>query len=366
MPRSEPGQPIGAAGYDALLLVSFGGPEGPDEVIPFLENVTRGRAIPPARLAEVAEHYQHFGGVSPINQQCRDLIAAIKADFAANGLDMPVYWGNRNWYPFLADTVRELARDGVRAALAFVTSAYSSFSSCRQYLGDIEQARALAGPAAPRIDKLRPYFNHPGFIDPLAEHTRSALMTLPAAVRDHAHLLFTAHSVPTAMAATSGPRGGAYVAQLTEVARLVSARAGGSHPWRLVYQSRSGPPSQPWLEPDVCGWLAEIAGDGAAAVLVPAGFVSDHMEVRFDLDVKAAREAARLGIAVARAATPGTHPRFAEMVRELVTERLRPDSERLTLGDLGPSPDFCPAGCCAYARPGGAPAERASAAGRNR
>ena len=332
MTRSEPERVPHAADrprYDALLLVSFGGPEGPDEVIPFLENVTRGRGIPRERLAEVAEHYQRFGGVSPINQQCRDLVAAISADFAAAGLDLPIYWGNRNWHPYLSDTVRQLARDGVRAALAFVTSAYSSYSSCRQYLGDIEQARELAGlgrPRSPRIDKLRPYFNHPGFIEPLAQHTRSALATLPAAVRDHADLLFTAHSVPTAMAATSGPRGGAYVAQLTEVARLVSERVDdGSHPWRLVYQSRSGPPSQPWLEPDVRDCLAEIAAegrDGAAAVLVPAGFVSDHMEVKFDLDVEAAREADRLGIAVARAATPGTHPRFVEMVRELVLERL--------------------------------------------
>ncbi len=359
-----------APGYDALLLVSFGGPEGPDEVIPFLENVTRGRGIGRARLAEVAEHYQLFGGVSPINQQCRDLIAAIAAGFATSGPDLPIYWGNRNWRPYLADTVRQLADDGVRAALAFVTSAYSSYSSCRQYLGDIEQARELAGPTAPRIDKLRPYFNHPGFIEPLAEHTRSALATLPAVVRDHAHLLFTAHSVPTAMAATSGPRGGAYVAQLTEVARLVSERVdGGSHPWRLVYQSRSGPPSQPWLGPDVRDHLAEIAAGrraGAAAVLVPAGFVSDHMEVKFDLDVEAAREAGRLGIAVARAATPGTHPRFVQMVRELVAERLEDHPERLALGTLGPSPDFCPAGCCAAARPAGAAAGRGSLLGQDR
>jgi protoporphyrin/coproporphyrin ferrochelatase len=366
MPRSEPHKP----GYDALLLVSFGGPEGPDEVIPFLQNVTRGRGVPAARLAEVAEHYQHFGGVSPINRQCRELIAAIRADFASSGLDLPVYWGNRNWHPYLADTVRQLARDGVRAALAFVTSAYSSYSSCRQYLGDIQRARELAGPGAPRIDKLRPYFNHPGFIEPLAEHTRSALATLPPAVKDHAHLLFTAHSVPTAMAATSGPRGGAYVAQLTEVARLVSERVdGGSHPWRLVYQSRSGPPSQPWLEPDVCDHLAEISarhGNAAAAVLVPAGFVSDHMEVKFDLDVEAAKEAGRLGVAVARAATPGTHPRFVAMVRELVRERLDDDPERLTLGSSGPSPDFCSVDCCAYTRPGGAPARQAPAAGQHR
>ncbi len=377
MPCSEPS----AAGYDALLLVSFGGPDGPDDVIPFLENVTRGRGVPRARLAEVGEHYQLFGGVSPINQQCRELIAAIEASFAESGLDLPVYWGNRNWRPYLPDTVRQLARDGVRRAVAFVTSAYSSYSSCRQYLDDIERARELAGPGAPRIDKIRPYFNHPGFVEPLAEHTRSALATLPATVRDHAHLLFTAHSVPAAMAATSGPDGGAYVAQLTEVARLVSERVdGGSHPWRLVYQSRSGPPSQRWLEPDVRDYLAEIAGarGGAApaAVLVPAGFVSDHMEVRYDLDVEAVRAAQRLGITVARAATPGTHPRFVAMVRELVAERLetspegrlpgRAGPQRPALGALGPSPDYCPAQCCAHARPGGTPGAPASTAGQGR
>ena len=359
MPAYEPSAPR----YDAFLLVSFGGPEGPADVLPFLENVTRGRGIPSSRLAEVAEHYQLFGGVSPINQQCRDLLAAIEASFAAGGIDLPVYWGNRNWHPYLPDTVRQLARAGVRRAIAFVTSAYSSFSSCRQYLEDIERAREVAGPAAPRIDKLRPYFNHPGFIEPLAQHTRAALATLPAAVRDHAHLLFSAHSVPTAMAATSGPRGGAYVAELTEVARLTSERVdNGSHPWRLVYQSRSGPPSQPWLEPDVTDYLAEIARRGAAAaVLVPAGFVSDHMEVKYDLDVAAADAAARLGIAVARAATPGTHPRFVEMVRDLVAERLANDPERLALGTLGPSADFCPAGCCAYTRQGGGPRGRPAA-----
>ncbi|HUK69140.1 MAG TPA: ferrochelatase [Streptosporangiaceae bacterium] len=359
-----PGEP----GYDAFLLVSFGGPEGPADVLPFLENVTRGRGIPGARLAEVAEHYQLFGGVSPINEQCRDLIVVIEASFAAGGIDLPVYWGNRNWRPYLPDTVRQLARAGVRRAIAFVTSAYSSYSSCRQYLEDMERARELAGPTAPRIDKLRPYFNHPGFIEPLAQHTRAALATLPAAVRENAHLLFSAHSVPTAMAATSGPRGGAYVAELTEVARLVSERVdGGSHPWRLVYQSRSGPPSQPWLEPDVGDYLAEIAGRGApAAVLVPAGFVTDHMEVKYDLDVAAADAAVRLGITVARADTPSTHPRFAEMVRELVAERLDDDPERLALGTLGPSADCCPAGCCAYTRPRGRPAAHASGHGQGR
>jgi len=334
--------------YDAFLLVSFGGPEGPDDVMPFLENVTRGRGVPPERLASVAGHYYAFGGVSPINQQCRDLLAAVRADFSAAGLPLPVYWGNRNWTPYLTDTVRAMADDGVRRAVAFVTSAYSSYSSCRQYLDDIERARAAAGPGAPRIDKIRRFFRHPGFIEPFAASTRAALATLPLDLRDDAHLVFTAHSIPVAMAEASGPgqgkgeeTGGRYVAELTEAARLIAERtADHGHPWTLAYQSRSGPPSQPWLEPDVCDHLEELAKSGTKAVVViPAGFVSDHMEVRHDLDVEAAQRAESLGLAFARAATPGTHPRFAAMVTELVRERLAlPDGT-------------CPADCCRYPRP---------------
>jgi protoporphyrin/coproporphyrin ferrochelatase len=336
--------------YDAFLLVSFGGPEDPADVMPFLENVTRGRRIPRERLAEVAGHYYAFGGVSPINQQCRDLLAAVEKDFAATGLKLPVYWGNRNWHPMLADTVSAMAAAGVRHALAFVTSAYGSYSSCRQYLRDIEQARAQAGAAAPRIDKIRHYFNHPGFIGPLADSTRAAIERLPRAVRAGAHLVFTAHSIPEAMAAASGPPGdrpppGRYVTQLAEAARLV-AEGTGEHPWRLVYQSRSGPPAQPWLGPDVRDHLAELAAAGApAAVLVPVGFVSDHMEVRHDLDVEAAETAARLGLPVQRAATPGTDPRFVSMITELVRERLD-GTPRAALGRLGPAADACPADCC--------------------
>jgi protoporphyrin/coproporphyrin ferrochelatase len=310
--------------YDAFLLVSFGGPEGPDDVMPFLANVTRGRNVPPERLAGVAEHYYAFGGVSPINQQCRDLLAAVRADFAASGLSLPLYWGNRNWTPYLADTVGQMAKDGVRRAVAFVTSAYSSYSSCRQYLDDLERARAAVGPDAPRIDKIRRFFNHPGFIEPFADNAHAALATLPAEVREQAHLVFTAHSVPLAMAEASGPAGARerYVTELTEAGRLIAERTGaGTHPWSLAYQSRSGPPSQPWLEPDVRDHLAELAKSGMKAVVViPAGFVSDHMEVRHDLDVEAAETAETLGLAFARAATPGTSPRFASMITELVTE----------------------------------------------
>ncbi len=354
--------------YDAFLLVSFGGPEGPDDVMPFLENVTRGRGVPPQRLAAVAEHYYAFGGVSPINQQSRDLLAAVRAGMTASGLSLPLYWGNRNWTPYLTDTVRAMAADGVRRAVAFVTSAYSSYSGCRQYLDDIEQARAAAGPGAPRIDKIRRYYNHPGFIEPFAGAAADALATLPADVRDDAHLVFTAHSVPVAMAEASGPGRaggrGRYVAELNEAARLIAERTGGGrHPWTLAYQSRSGPPSQPWLEPDVRDHIGDLAKSGTRAVVViPAGFVSDHMEVRHDLDVEAAQAAESLGVAFARAATPGAHPRFAAMVTELVRERMT-GVPSAALGSQGVPSQECPADCCRYAQPA---ARRPAAEGRGR
>jgi ferrochelatase len=335
--------------YDAFLLVSFGGPEGPDDVLPFLQNVTAGRGVPPERLAQVAEHYYQFGGVSPINQQCRDLLAAVGKEFAATGLSLPVYWGNRNWQPYLADTLREMAADGVRRALAFVTSAYSSFSSCRQYLGDIEAARAAAGPAAPQVDKIRQFFNYPGFIEPLAAGVRAAASSLGPAAADGFDLVFTAHSIPVAMSQASGPPGsggGAYPRQLADAAGLVAAAAGYDGPWRLAYCSRSGPPSVPWLEPDINDCLAELAGSGSRAVVVsPIGFVSDHMEVRYDLDTEAAQTAQRLGLAFGRAATPGTDPRFVSMVADLVRERMD-GADPQVLGGLGAGPDACPAGCC--------------------
>jgi ferrochelatase len=338
--------------YDAFLLVSFGGPEGPEDVMPFLQNVTRGRGIPPERLASVAEHYYAVGGVSPINQQCREMLAAVRADFSASGLSLPLYWGNRNWSPYLADTLRTMADDGVQRAIAFVTSAYSSYSSCRQYLDDIDRARAEVGPGAPQVDKIRRFFNHPGFIEPFAQNVTAALATLPADLRDDAHLVFTAHSVPMAMADASGSGGGRrYVAELTEAARLIAERTdGGRHRWTLAYQSRSGPPAQPWLEPDVCDHLGELAKAGTAAVVViPVGFVSDHMEVRHDLDVEAAQSAESLGLAFARAATPGTRPRFASMITELVRERLdQPGVPAAALGTMGVPTQTCPAGCCRY------------------
>ncbi len=337
------------APYDAFLLVSFGGPEGREDVIPFLQNVTAGRNVPVERLEQVAEHYYQFGGVSPINQQCRDLIAAVAKNFAARGVDLPVYWGNRNWRPYLSDTLATMAADGVTRALAFVTSGYSSFSSCRQYRDDIAAAQLQVGAGAPTVDKIRQYFNHPGYIASFAAATTDAITSLPADTGDAFDLIFTAHSIPLTMAESSGPVGGAYQAQLSEAARLVAAEIGCERPWFLAYSSRSGPPSQPWLEPDINDLLAARAQAGArAAVVVPIGFVSDHMEVKFDLDVEAAQTAEELGLVLARAATPGTDPRFVSMITDLVCERLDDTAPR-ALGALGVGPEQCLAGCCGAA-----------------
>ncbi|MFB4308778.1 ferrochelatase [Actinomadura sp. GTD37] len=297
--------------YDALLLLSFGGPEGPEDVIPFLENVTRGRNIPRERLEQVGEHYHLFGGVSPINQLCRDLKARIEGDFAAHGVDLPVYWGNRNWTPYLADTVRQMKADGIRHAAAFVTSAYSGFSTNDQYLNDIARAREEV-PGAPEIDKLPVYCDRPGFIEPFVDAAKDALSRLPEGAR----LVFTAHSVPL-----SQPNRELYVAELEQAARTVADRAAPGNPWDLVYQSRSGPPSQPWLEPQITDHLEKLHGEGVTGVaVVPIGFVSDHMEVKYDLDVEAAGRAAELGLPFARAATPGADPRFAALPRHLLGE----------------------------------------------
>ncbi|MEU7108744.1 ferrochelatase [Streptomyces sp. NPDC046215] len=359
----QPADQPATAPYDALLLLSFGGPEGPDDVVPFLENVTRGRGIPRERLKEVGQHYFLFGGVSPINGQNRELLKALREDFAEHGVDLPVHWGNRNWAPYLTDTLRELTAAGHRRVLTLATSAYASYSGCRQYRENLADALATLegeGLTPPRVDKLRHYFNHPGFVRPMADATVAALAELPEAVRAGAHLAFTTHSIPTAAADTSGPAeghgdGGAYVAQHLDVARLVAEAVreatGTDHPWQLVYQSRSGAPHTPWLEPDICDHLETLHGAGApAVVMVPIGFVSDHMEVLYDLDTEAAAKAAGLGLPVARAATVGADPRFAAAVRELVLERAATERglapERCALGALGPSHDLCPVGCC--------------------
>jgi protoporphyrin/coproporphyrin ferrochelatase len=299
-------------GYDALLLVSFGGPEGMDDVIPFLENVLRGRNVPRERMLSVAKHYEMFGGVSPINQQNLNLIAALEEELKRNGPQLPIYWGNRNWHPMLVDTVRRMAEDGVRNALAFVTSAYSSYSSCRQYLENISDAQAQVGPGAPRIEKLRQFYNHPLFIEANVEHVRAALERVRGA-----QLVFTAHSIPESMAANCD-----YAMQLTETASLI-ARELNVDNWQLVYQSRSGSPMQPWLGPDVLEHLKSLPSAGVKEVVVaPVGFVSDHMEIVYDLDFEAQNVARELDIRMVRAATAGTHPSFVKMIRELILERV--------------------------------------------
>ena len=331
--------PLSLPKYDAILLVAFGGPERPADVIPFLENVLRGRNVPRERMLEVAEHYYHFGGVSPINQQMRELVALLEAELREQGPRLPVYWGNRNWAPMLGDTVRKMRDDGVRRAAAFVMSAYSSYSGCRQYLEDIARAREAAGEGAPEIDKLRLFYNHPGFIEPVTERVREALAKLP-----NASLVYTAHSVPVSMAATSQ-----YEAQLKEACRLVSEKL-ERQDWRLVYQSRSGPPSQPWLGPDISEYLRELHAAGVRDVVVaPIGFISDHMEVLYDLDTEARALCGELGLHFVRAATVGNDPAFVSMIRELVLERMGELPARW-LGNGGPSSDVCEPDCCAPPR----------------
>jgi len=317
---------------DSILIVSFGGPEKPDDVLPFLRNVTKGRNIPDDRLAEVGEHYMDFGGRSPINDQARALIEALRDELVKSSLDLPIYWGNRNWDPFLADTLREMEADGRRQAIAFVTSAYSSYSGCRQYREDIERARLEVGVGAPNVEKIRQFYNHPGFIEPMVRNTKAALDLLPEEGRAGARVVFTAHSIPQTMGDTSR-----YEAQLREVAELIVERLDDPHRWDVVYQSRSGPPSVPWLGPDICDHLETLHADGFdGVVMVPIGFVSDHMEVIYDLDTEAMAKAAELGMSVTRAATVGIDPQFVRAIRELIVERLDGSAMRSALGLTGP------------------------------
>ena len=329
--------------YDAFLLLSFGGPQGPDEVLPFLRNVTAGRGIPDERLAEVAEHYQHFGGVSPITAQNEALLAALTAEFDRRGFGLPTYFGNRNWHPFVTDTARQLAADGHREVLVLATSATGSYSGCRQYREDL--ARAAAQVPGLRFTKLRHYFDHPGFIEANADAVRAALARLPAP--EAARLVFTAHSIPVSMNAGAGPAGGLYADQQRATAALVAeAVRGPGAEFDLVWQSRSGPPRVPWLEPDVNDHLRALAADGVRSVLVaPTGFVSDHLEVRWDLDHEAAGTAAELGLDFARAATAGTHPAFVAGLADLVDEQLT-GAEPKTLSSLGICGWQCPDRCC--------------------
>lgn len=331
-----------ARDYDALLVVSFGGPEGKADVMPFLRRVTEGRNVPEERLKAVAAQYDAFDGVSPINAQNRALIAALETELAQNGPQLPIYFGNRNWHPFVNDTVRRMRDDGVRHALVFVTSAFSSYSGCRQYREDVIHACESAGRDAPVFDKLRVFYNHPGFIAPAAEKMQQALARFSPDAMRSAHLIFTAHSLPIGMARQSD-----YIAQLEEACRLVVAHLDTPLPYRLAYQSRSGPPHIPWLEPDITDALEQAHMEGVThVVIVPIGFISDHMEMRVDLDIKARQHAGALGIQVERAETVGTHPMFVQMIRELVLERMTTNPKRRALGTHGPHHDICPADCC--------------------
>lgn len=354
--------------YDAVLLLGFGGPEGQDDVIPFLRNVTAGRGIPDERLEEVAHHYRHFGGVSPINDHNRELKAALDAELAARGLDLPVYWGNRNWMPYVADALQAAHDAGHTRLLAIATSAYSSYSSCRQYredLADAVEATGLSGRV--EIDKVRQFFDHPGFVAPFAEGVAAGLERLHADGfgDDEIEILFSTHSIPNSDADRSGPperdlgAGGAYVAQHTAVAEAIMARLGSACAWQLVYQSRSGPPQVPWLEPDINDAMAELPGRGRRAVLiVPLGFVSDHMEVLWDLDTEALETAGELGLTAIRTPTPGTHPAYVAGLVDLITERLdgTDPADRPHETALGPWDDVCRPGCCENKRLGFQPA----------
>jgi len=331
-------EPAPAGRREALLVLSFGGPEGHDDVMPFLENVTRGRGIPRERLEEVAEHYHHFGGVSPINEQNKALIAAIEKELATAGLHLPVYWGNRNWAPYVEDTWRQMADDGIEHVYVFATSAYASFSGCRQYHEDIARARVSSG-GGPTAEKLPHYYDTPGFVQANADALAAALAALPEDLRDSARLVATAHSIPTSMAVVAGPQGGAYEAELLAAAERIVAEVAPGRPFDLVWQSRSGPPSVPWLEPDVNDHLRALAEVGDKAVVVfPVGFVSDHLEVLWDLDNEASETAAEVGLAFARAATAGIHPAFVESIRGLLEERRAGGLPRLGTN--------CPAACC--------------------
>lgn len=345
--------------YDAILIVSFGGPEKNDDVMPFLENVLRGKNVPRERMLEVAEHYYHFGGSSPINEQNRQLIAALKEELSSHGSTLPIFWGNRNWHPFLTEALTEMKQAGCKRAVAFFTSVFSCYSGCRQYRENIIAAREEVGDGAPQVDKLRMPYNHPGFIEAQVGVTQEALDSIPQDVRDSAVLLFSAHSIPQSMAENSR-----YELQLREAARLIAEKLNHPH-WELVFQSRSGPPQQPWLEPDICDRIEQLKQNHAAPAIaiIPLGFISDHMEVMFDLDVEAADTCRELGIPFARAKSVSTHPRFISMIRELITERITGSSERPAIGQYGPSHDVCPVDCCLYPRPQGRPGAAPNPAG---
>ena len=329
--------------FDALLVVSFGGPNGPDDVMPFLENVLRGKNVPRERMLEVSEHYQHFGGASPINAQNLALIEAVKTDLADKGIDLPVYWGNRNWHPMFADTLEQMKKDGIKKSLAFFTSIFSCYSGCRQYRENIIEAQEQVGPDAPEVHKLRMAFNHPLYIAASADRVQTALDQIPEQRRSAARVVFTAHSIPLSMAENCK-----YETQLTEASRLIMETIGGN-PWDLVYQSRSGPPQQPWLDPDICDHIQVLHDQGGTEdiVIMPVGFVSDHMEVMFDLDTEAMDVCKELSINMVRAGSVGVHPQFVSMISELILERTS-GAEKQAIGNMPPNWDVCPKDCCTY------------------
>jgi ferrochelatase len=354
--------------YDAILLASFGGPEGQDDVIPFLRNVTRGRGIPEERLEEVAHHYRAFGGISPINDQNRELKAALEAELERRGIDLPVIWGNRNWTPYMRDALTEANERGFTKLIAIGTSAYSSFSSCRQYREDYAIALEETGLGDTlSIDKVRQFFDHPGFVQPFIDGVKKGLADVAAQgfTPAETHVLFSTHSIPSSDAERSGPKSrgfgpdGAYAAQHLAVAEVVMHEAAASEDWSLVYQSRSGPPSMPWLEPDINDSIAELAGKGIkAVVIVPLGFVSDHMEVKWDLDTEAMETSAEHDVFAVRVPTPGVHAAYVTGLIDLVLERRDgiPVAERPAMTDLGPWYDVCRPGCCENVRAGFKPA----------
>jgi protoporphyrin/coproporphyrin ferrochelatase len=346
-PATAPATPAATRNYDAILVVSFGGPEGRDDVIPFLENVLRGKPVPRERMLEVAEHYYHFDGISPINDQVRDFITGLRRELDTAGIDIPIYWGNRNWHPYLTTTLEQMKRDGVRRALAYVTSGYSCYSGCRQYRENIQSAREQVGPDAPVIDKIRVFYNHPDFVRANADRILSvAPQIAPTPGRPQPpFVLFTAHSIPLSMSNNAN-----YVLQLSECCRLVAQELQlPADRWQLVYQSRSGRPQDPWLEPDVLDRIRELHSIGERdLIIMPLGFLSDHMEVLYDLDEEAAQLCQELGITMRRAPTVGTHPLFLATVRELIQERLGQVTHRRAIGHFGPNHDVCPANCCLY------------------
>ena len=340
-----PNQP----GYDAILIVGFGGPERPEDVMPFLENVVRGKPVPRERLLVVAEHYHHFGGVSPINDQARALITALRADLDRRGVGLPIYWGNRNWHPLLPDTMRAMARAGVTKALSVVLAAYSSYSSCRQYRENVESARLDVGDTAPPCDKMRVFYNHPDFIAANVDRVRAALERLQTPSKAQADLAFTAHSIPLSMA-----RACDYEKQLTETCRLIAEAIGiPADRWSLVYQSRSGRPDEPWLQPDILDHIQNLHDRGVTCLVIhPVGFLSDHLEVMYDLDEEARIKCETLGLRMERAGTVGIHPRFVSMMAELIVERMNHSADRQAMGLYPANHDVCPIDCCpAPARP---------------